>query len=50
MKDRADIVSTRSCEDKHTTYFTFPDGLRLIFNYGEYAGWYVCNEVAENEN
>ena len=34
-----------SCEDDHTVYVTFPDGLRLIFRDGEYAGWYYCGEV-----
>lgn len=32
-----------SCEDENTLYFTFPDGLRLIFRNGFYAGWYVCD-------
>ena len=38
----ADI--TTSCEDKNTTYITFPDSLRLIIRNGEYDGWYVCEE------
>ena len=33
---------TVSCEDPNTVYATFPDGVRLIFRDGEYAGWYVC--------
>ncbi len=33
---------TTSCEDENTVYFTFPDGLRLIFREKEYVGWYVC--------
>ncbi len=35
-------VAEVSCEDSNTEYITFPDGLRLIFRDGEYAGWYVC--------
>lgn len=35
-------VAEVSCEDPNTEYITFPDGLRLIFREGEYAGWYVC--------
>jgi hypothetical protein len=34
---------TTSCEDKNKTYITFPDGLRLIFENGQYVGWYVYN-------
>ena len=41
-----------SCEDVNTKYLEFPDGLRLIFREGKYAGWYVCdgkeNEYAES--
>lgn len=33
---------TVSCEDASKVYITFPDGLRLIFQNGEYVGWYVC--------
>ena len=29
-------------EDESKTYVTFPDGLRLIFEDGEYSGWYIC--------
>lgn len=36
------IEVTTSCEDKNTEYITIPDGLRLIFRDGVYAGWYVC--------
>ena len=39
------IDHTKSCEDENTEYITFYDGLRLVFNYGEYIGWYLCNEV-----
>jgi len=35
---------SQSCEDKNTTYVTFPDGLRLIIREGKYVGWYVCKE------
>lgn len=42
---RFEAVSIKkSCEDKNTTYVTFPDGLRLILRDGKYAGWYVCKE------
>lgn len=41
---RCDIKITKSCEDENTMYMTFPDGLRLIFESGEYVGWYVCGE------
>lgn len=34
----------QSCEDKNTTYITFPDGLRLILRDGKYDGWYLCKE------
>lgn len=37
------IVHTKSCEDENTEYITFCDGLRLVFNYGVYVGWYLCN-------
>lgn len=37
------IVHTKSCEDENTEYITFSDGLRLVFNYGEYVGWYLIN-------
>lgn len=30
-----------SCEDEHTKYLDFPDGLRLIFRDEDYIGWYV---------
>ena len=33
-----------SCEDENTLYMTFQDGLRLIFDHGEYVGWYLCGE------
>lgn len=39
---RCKLEFSNSCEDKNTEYITFPDGLRLIFHEGEYAGWYVC--------
>lgn len=38
------LEATTSCEDPNTEYITFPDGLRLIFREGEYAGWYVCGQ------
>ena len=31
----------KSAEDENTCYWEFPDGLRLIFRDGEYAGWYL---------
>lgn len=31
--------------DERKTYITFPDGLRLVFEDGEYVGWYYCGEV-----
>ncbi len=36
------IEITKSCEDSGKTYVTFPDGRRIIFEDGVYAGWYVC--------
>lgn len=36
---------TTSCEDETVQYADFPDGLRLIFRNGEYAGWYIPGEV-----
>ena len=30
-----------SCEDPHTQYAEFPDGLRLIYRDGKYVGWYL---------
>lgn len=41
-KDGFDMEVTRSCEDKNKVYITFPDGLRLIVDHGEYTGWYIC--------
>ena len=38
------IEITKSCEDSSKTYVTFPDGLRIVFENGEYVGWYVCGE------
>lgn len=38
-----------SCEDENTVYVTYPDGLRLIFRYGKYAGWYVYGEGKGND-
>lgn len=38
---------TKSCEDSSKTYVTFPDGLRLIFENGEYVGWYICGEGSD---
>ena len=32
----------QSAEDKNTQYWEFPDGLRLIFRDGKYAGWYLA--------
>lgn len=37
-------TAEKSCEDENTVYVTIPDGLRLIFRNGRYAGWYVCGE------
>lgn len=34
-----------SCEDEAVHYADFPDGLRLIFRDGAYAGWYLPGEV-----
>ena len=31
----------KSAEDRHTQYWEFPDGLRLIFRDGKYVGWYL---------
>ena len=45
MRQRLELST--SCEDENIQYLTFPDGLRLIFDHGEYVGWYVCG-VAEN--
>ena len=43
MKRHRVELST-SCEDKNVQYVTFCDGLRLVFDEGEYVGWYVCGE------
>ena len=32
----------KSEEDDSTYYWEFPDGLRLIFRDGKYAGWYLA--------
>lgn len=41
--DRSLNVSvTTSCEDSSKIYITFVDGLRIILENGQYAGWYVC--------
>ena len=39
-----------SCEDASVNYVEFPDGLRLIFRDGNYAGWDVCDAVADGED
>ena len=31
--------------DERKIYITFPDGLRLVIEDGEYVGWYYCGEV-----
>jgi hypothetical protein len=36
------MIVEKSCEDKNKVYITFPDGLRLIIENGEYVGWYIC--------
>lgn len=36
------MIVEKSCEDNNKVYITFPDGLRLIIENGEYAGWYIC--------
>ena len=33
-----------SMEDPATVYYELPDGLRLIFREGKYAGWYLPGE------
>ncbi|MBO7251789.1 MAG: hypothetical protein J6V25_04090 [Oscillospiraceae bacterium] len=43
MKRNRVELST-SCENENVQYVTFCDGLRLIFDGGEYVGWYVCGE------
>ena len=47
MKRHRVELST-SCENENVQYVTYADGLRLIFDHGEYVGWYVCG-VADNE-
>ena len=35
------VKFVQSPEDANTKYMELPDGLRLIFRNGEYAGWYI---------
>ena len=42
MKIAQNVEITQSCEDENKVYITYPDGLRLIFEYGKYTGWYIC--------
>ena len=40
---------TTSCEDEATQYLDFPDGLRLVFREGTYAGWYLPGEGGDDD-
>ena len=41
------VKTSTSCEDPHTQYLDFPDGLRVIYRDGVYAGWYLTGEAPE---